>query len=501
MRYVEGYAMRQLSQWKGKRWYHQRFDGSPYFLHYIAEAEIAVDRRKKRGADFSVHFCFFEDGRADWYILQEDIDRISRLITRLGKKNPAISRRLMSHWKRDEKQFYSLCKQVERTKLNTLSDQDLRRIHEVFLETVLHRNSSSSIIDGFALGTDEVLAEELRRAHERSPLKKSKKFAEVFSALTAPAHHSFINEAEIDLMVIAAAVKKQPRQRSTMVKRYQQKYFWLRNNYIDSYILEEAHFDGEVDRLLQAFQNPEAELSKLEQRPLEHKRIKDDLIRRLKLTPFQRLLVKISEDFTHWQDERKKASFWTTHYGTLLLKEFSRRLGLPLTELKYLSPRELSVSLSKAPPLAKLKERRRQSVAYWDENGHEILTGDTVVAIEKAVLGQTTHTAVDDFRGLVAMTGTAIGTVKIVRSAKETEKVKPGDILVAVMTRPDYVPAMKRAAAIVTDEGGVTCHAAIISREMGLPCIIGTKIATKVLKDGQKVEVRANHGFVRILPA
>ena len=65
------------------------------------------------------------------------------------------------------------------------------------------------------------------------------------------------------------------------------------------------------------------------------------------------------------------------------------------------------------------------------------------------------------------------------------------------MTDPRYVPAMKKAAAIVTDEGGITCHAAIVSRELKKPCIIGTKIATKVLKDGDEVEVDAEKGVVK----
>ena len=67
------------------------------------------------------------------------------------------------------------------------------------------------------------------------------------------------------------------------------------------------------------------------------------------------------------------------------------------------------------------------------------------------------------------------------------------------MTRPEFVPAMQKAAAIVTDEGGLTCHAAIISREMRKPCVIATKNATKVLKDGMLVEVNADHSAVRIL--
>ena len=67
------------------------------------------------------------------------------------------------------------------------------------------------------------------------------------------------------------------------------------------------------------------------------------------------------------------------------------------------------------------------------------------------------------------------------------------------MTTPDYVSAMKLASAFVTDEGGLLCHASIIARELKKPCIIGTKIATKVLKDGDLVEVNANEGFVRII--
>lgn len=78
-------------------------------------------------------------------------------------------------------------------------------------------------------------------------------------------------------------------------------------------------------------------------------------------------------------------------------------------------------------------------------------------------------------------------------------KVQKGDILVAVMTRPDYIVGIKKAAAIVTDEGGITCHAAIVAREIGIPCVIATKIATKVLKDGDLVEVNANHGVVKII--
>ena len=74
-----------------------------------------------------------------------------------------------------------------------------------------------------------------------------------------------------------------------------------------------------------------------------------------------------------------------------------------------------------------------------------------------------------------------------------------GDVLVSVATTPSIVTAMKKAAAIVTDQGGLTCHAAIVSRELGVPCVVGTKIATASLKDGDLVEVDAMKGIVRKL--
>jgi pyruvate,water dikinase len=87
--------------------------------------------------------------------------------------------------------------------------------------------------------------------------------------------------------------------------------------------------------------------------------------------------------------------------------------------------------------------------------------------------------------------------VVVIHSPDEIDKVHDGDVLVTEMTTPDYVPAMKRAAAIVTDLGGRTCHAAIVSRELNIPCIIGTKVATKMFKDGDLVEVDAEKGIVR----
>jgi pyruvate,water dikinase len=99
-------------------------------------------------------------------------------------------------------------------------------------------------------------------------------------------------------------------------------------------------------------------------------------------------------------------------------------------------------------------------------------------------------------KGQAASTGMASGPVKIIHSPDEIDQILKGDVLVTEMTTPDYVPAMKRAAAIVTDAGGRTCHAAIVSRELGIPCVVGTETATTTLKVGQVITVDGKNGFV-----
>ncbi|MEK7160778.1 MAG: PEP-utilizing enzyme [Patescibacteria group bacterium] len=104
-----------------------------------------------------------------------------------------------------------------------------------------------------------------------------------------------------------------------------------------------------------------------------------------------------------------------------------------------------------------------------------------------------------EIKGIVAFRGKARGRVRLAIAEKDFKKINKGEIFVVSNTNPYVVPFIKKAAAIVADEGGLLCHAAIVSREFKIPCIIGTKIATQVLRDGDWVEVDANKGTVKIL--
>ncbi len=147
-------------------------------------------------------------------------------------------------------------------------------------------------------------------------------------------------------------------------------------------------------------------------------------------------------------------------------------------------------------------DERSEGYVFLMENGKEkLVVGENAKKmaewIDENVGG--VDKDIKEIKGQSVSFGLVEGMVRIALTPKESYKLEKGDVLVCSMTSPDYVPAMKKATAIVTDEGGLLSHASIVSRELGKPCVVGTKIATKVLKDGDLVEVDANRGIVRIL--
>ena len=153
----------------------------------------------------------------------------------------------------------------------------------------------------------------------------------------------------------------------------------------------------------------------------------------------------------------------------------------------------------KIPKLSELKARDSGFI-YTDDKLFVGVTRDEVedkynIKLEKIETDSTAR----QIKGLSAYKGLVRGKVRRVMGHKQIFEIQDGEILVSPMTMPDFLPAMQKASAFVTDEGGITCHASIMAREMKKPCIVGTKIATQILKDGDEIEVDANNGIIRIL--
>ncbi len=163
--------------------------------------------------------------------------------------------------------------------------------------------------------------------------------------------------------------------------------------------------------------------------------------------------------------------------------------------VSVLTPEE--VFSGRLPEEVELQARSRGWYMFNDSDGRISELESSVR--EKGFIFESVTLEDGEIKGSTAHPGCVQGRVVIVRSVEELNKVDEQAILVTPMTDPRYVPVLSRVAAIVTDEGGITCHAAIVARELKKPCIIGTKTATQVLKDGDLVEVDANKGIVRII--
>jgi len=198
--------------------------------------------------------------------------------------------------------------------------------------------------------------------------------------------------------------------------------------------------------------------------------------------------------------EARRATEDFIFYTTEGIIETMRKI-VPEEYKDYLFFLTYDEAMGKLPTVSILKERQESYIYYQGEvfsgvNKEEFgkKYGIKFIKEEPDSLGEG-----GVIQGRVAFVGKIIGRVKRITDVSDMKNIKENEILVTSMTTPDLISAMKKAAAFVTDEGGITCHAAIVAREMKKPCIIGTKIATQVLKDGDLVEVNADKGVVRIL--
>jgi len=171
------------------------------------------------------------------------------------------------------------------------------------------------------------------------------------------------------------------------------------------------------------------------------------------------------------------------------VKELAR-LGKRLEE-HYGLPQDIEWAIEKGQVLI---VQTRAVTTFKTPADETTSSGSTTTKTESASASE--ESAKILLKGETASAGVYTGMVKVVLDITQLSKILKGDILVTTMTTPDMVPAMQRAGAIVTNEGGMTCHAAIVSREMGTPCIVGTEHATEVLKDGQLITVHASRGIV-----
>lgn len=207
--------------------------------------------------------------------------------------------------------------------------------------------------------------------------------------------------------------------------------------------------------------------------------------------------------FKDWRDDVRR---FHAYHWSFLFDLIAEKLNIERDDIGYLSVDEIEKMLQMGEldrNFINLIEKRKKDgcvVTIAKKGVLKIKVINGIPLKYKNIAREVEYSKQEDIvSGKIAQIGIAKGIVKIIRTYHDIKKVQDGDILVAITTHPNYLPAMKKAAAFVTDEGGIISHAAIVAREMKKPCIVGTKIATKVLKDGDLVEVDANKGIIKII--
>ena len=212
-------------------------------------------------------------------------------------------------------------------------------------------------------------------------------------------------------------------------------------------------------------------------------------------------LISVLRDLIDLKQEQWDAVSISNYLARPLFKETGERINLCHEEILQSSVHEIIGLLrrKKAINRSLYKNRIKHRMVIHYNKIKKIIDGENVVKIKKHLFKIEKILQKNELSGQVSYPGIVRGKVSLISTIESIHKMHEGEILVCPMTNPDYMPAVHKAKAIITDEGGILCHAAIISRELKIPCIIGTKIATKVLHDGDLVEVDADKGVVRLI--
>ncbi len=484
-----------------KKWYDEFAEASPIFAslpaHAIGDKIISLKHQYKCVLNF-----YFQN-KTHWLTLIEDQDLISEEILNNYLKNRKYYRPWFLKWKKKTKRFNSLFKKIKKTDLSLLSEKKLLRLHQKVWKSLIKTRKIDMLIDPFIFGSERRMIKELNKFCTSHNIRN---VGRLYTLLTSPEKESLINKFELSLIKLTKRIRKkkiprylpdEPSQLSKLpaIKNHLDKYCWIKGNWGRSNEYTVSILINEIKELLSK------NLSQLEQQKKKifslNKEKRKKILKKFKFNKIIKALSDLTVFFSFWHDLRKENALKYIYYESLFLKEFSKRFKLNFQDLHLFDISEIEKILKNRKKFNfEIKRRKKLFLTVHANNRIYLLFGSQVKKYLDKILGFETK-KIDTIKGVSAFKGKVKGKVKIIHEYKDFYKFKKGDILVTGMTRPEFIAIAKKAKAIITNEGGITCHAAIISRELEIPCVVATRVATKILKDGDRVEVDANKGIIR----
>lgn len=447
------------------------FVATSYFLTFLKDSRIWSTCQNK---------LFIPEGRLhSYYFNSDELDRICKKFERyLSKQDIQI---FCDRYEGVFKEWLSWSEKVNKQNFSKISNKDLcELIHKVAARLVYYGEwqfLSFIALEGLVKNAEDFV-------------KSQPNLKKLTSSLSTPHRETKIIKARLELLKIIIDSKELEED----TKRYCTKYAWLNMyEFIDS-VLNPVEIIKHLPSQLAA----KNELESYKKNRKENLHAFKLLLSQVKEPAYKKLLLAANKFayLKEMRDDYRRPSY-------LLFRPFwieiAKRTRMNFTETNYLLADELEEAIMKPnKKWRNLARERMKNFALELKNGKFFIYSKQK-AIDELLSQVNTCSKSQEIIGKVAFPGKIQGRAKIVYHKDEFNKFTNDDILVTAMTHPEFLPIMRVASAIITDEGGVTCHAAIVAREMKKPCIIGTKRATKILKDGDLVEVDANNGVVKII--
>ncbi len=398
---------------------------------------------------------------------------------------------IIQKWKKLVEQQKKVEKTIKDLKnVHKKKDQELTKTLHDYVHLVKKNWDIGITIELFDPDSESIILEVLNK------YDKSNLTIKEFKVLCSPETPSNIQQELLDLYCVAHEHDKN--KKDTLLQKHAEQFFWIKNTWADARLLDKQFFKEKLKRLDDEGIDFKEEQQKIIESCNALKKEKETILEKKKKlhTKVQRT-IDFFHIMTEWREKRKKYALISNHFIDLLITEICNRAQVPKRLLWFALADEISLPLSE-DFVTELQKRTGFCMMYLDEHGQPLLkTGKEYFDFAKN-LKESQQQQGERLYGNTANPGKVEGTAKIIFTTQDIPKMEQGDVLVAPCTRPEYVPAMKKASAILTDEGGITSHAAIVSRELGVPCIVGLRNATDILKDGDTVLVNANHGIVQL---
>jgi len=502
---------------QSKTWVPKRFDGILNNFFPVGEQALAP-LQGYYGDSFSMTVFFVKSKIVHWYWCKEDMIRLHTGFISHVSKTPGVLQQLVHDWESRVARFESCDQELRAVRLVDLTDEALLSLHAEYYNAYVGQYSLAiGLQDSYSMLESELIQpsfmEELTSALE------SNEVVEAYALLHSGTHVSFLDQEFCARLKLAEMIWKVPRLKSlflsevhlvelmkelreessvyNLFEEHAEKFFWIRNNYRHTRRLQSAHFARDVRNILRECPPPAVRLRRLERERLTRIEKKRELRSRLALSKRAEIAVNISEAFSYMQDERKRLVYIANDAFQVFRSEIGRRVNLDASHLECAVPPELSTILVEPTRWVSIaKEREEGVVCLQDHDGYEIVAGRDAAKLHDLYLRKIHDKQLGTLFGTSVFPGIVEGEVFCLNSLAEMKDMPQGSILVASMTRPEHIPAILLASAIITSEGGLTSHATVISRERGIPCIVGVEYATDVLATGDRIVMNADKGLI-----